>query len=306
MARASPQVLFAGLGSMGYPLAGFLNRELPQFCSRPLAVWNRTAATAQRHATEFGTLAASTEDLLAGRPPVDVVISCVAESKDVAEIVSQFGPSLQRGGLWIDCTSGVPEQSRAIAQKLAERGVSYVDAPVSGGPRGAEKGEVAVMVGGEDETVERAMPFLKAFGGKGVTHVGGIGAGNTVKSVNNMLNSMHLLLATESAALLKRAHVDPKIAMEVIGRSSGMSMQIRDRLPQEVLSGRYSYGFGLGLMNKDVQICRAVLDQAALPETALLRQVPPLLHGAVGEHGRDADYTYISKYWQQQLGETLP
>lgn len=303
---AQPRVLFAGLGAMGYPLAGVLNKALPEFCARPLAVWNRTAAAAQRHASEHGTSAASTDDLAAGRHSVDIVISCVSTSTDAREVVEQFAPSMSRGGLWIDCTSGTASDSVKIAEHLAARGISYVDAPVSGGPRGAAQGMVAVMLGGEKQAVEQALPYLETFGGKGITHVGGIGAGNTVKCVNNMLNSMHLLLATEAAALLKRTNVDPGVAVEVLSRSSGMSLQLKDRLPQEVLSGRYGYGFGLALMNKDVQGCQELLKSAGLAEKSLLSQVSPVLTAALEQHGATADYTFISKYWQQHLGQDLP
>jgi 3-hydroxyisobutyrate dehydrogenase len=165
---------------------------------------------------------------------------------------------------------------------------------------------VAVMVGGEAEAVEKARPYLEIFGGKGVTHVGGIGAGNAVKCVNNVLNSMHLLLATEAAAVLTRANVDPQVAVEVMSRSSGMSLQLKERLPQEVLSGRYGYGFALGLMNKDVQIFQGLAESSGLAEKSLLTQASPMLQAAMEQHGPDADYTYISKYWQQQLGQDLP
>ena len=148
--------------------------------------------------------------------------------------------------------------------------------------------------------------YLQAFGGKGITHVGKVGCGHAVKAVNNTLNTLHLLLATESVAILKRAGVEPEKAADVLARSSGMNLQIRDRLPQEVLSGKYSYGFALGLMAKDVRICAALLDAVDITDAALLRQVSPLVHAACEDNGADADYTLVSKYWQEKLETHLP
>lgn len=299
---SGPRVLFVGLGQMGYPIcASLLKHMRAHRPSDSLMVWNRTASKADKFVQEFGQCTATRLP----PPPPDVVISCVSRSSDVETIVAKVAPVMPAGGLWIDCTSGEPAASKAIAETLAAHEVDFVDAPVSGGPTGAAAGQVAVMCGGTENGVARARGYLDAFGGKGIVHVGGVGAGHAVKCVNNALNATHLVLATEGLAALKKAGVDPATAVSVLSNASGSSLQLSTRIPVEVLSGKYGYGFQLDLMRKDVEICQGLLDSVDMPQDAFLRQIKPVIAAAVEQEGPNVDYTRLSAYWQDHVRSTL-
>src|SRR5579862_7728228 len=160
-------ISFLGLGAIGRPMAARIAAA-----DKSLTVWNRTPARAAAFATEHGIRAAATPaDAAKG---ADVVFTCFPTSKDVESIVD--GPTgllagMAKGAVLVDCTSGDPATSQRIAERLAEHGVQYLDAPVSGGVVGAEKGTLTVMVGGDPAALERAMPALRHFGQK-IVHCG--------------------------------------------------------------------------------------------------------------------------------------
>ncbi|CAE8641168.1 unnamed protein product, partial [Polarella glacialis] len=160
-------------------------------------------------------------------------------------------PHMARGSCIVSCTSGEPAVTRRLAQSLKERyGIDFLDAPVSGGPKGAAAGTISCMVGADDEAAaQRALPVLRSFTGK-IVRCGPAGSGHAVKAVNNAMNVTHLLLGVEGLLALQRFGVDPAVALEAINSSSGRSLQTEQRIPQEVLTGRFDYGFKLPLMAK--------------------------------------------------------
>ncbi|HEX5579956.1 MAG TPA: NAD(P)-dependent oxidoreductase, partial [Gemmatimonadaceae bacterium] len=222
-------VSFLGLGAIGRPMAAHLAR--PPF---RLAVWNRTAERAASFAAETGARQAATPaDAARGAA---VVVTCLPTSREVEALLD--GPDgllagLQRGAVLVDCTSGDPAGSRRIAARLAEHGVAFVDAPVSGGTSGAAAGTLTVMVGGAEDDLERVRPVLEAFG-KRIVHCGPVGAGHAVKAVNNALLAINLWSAAEGLAALGRAGVDPGLALEVINGSSGRSNATENLFPERV------------------------------------------------------------------------
>ena len=156
---------------------------------------------------------------------VDVVITCLPTSREVEGLLD--GPDgllagLRPGTLFLDCTSGDPATSRRIAARLAERGVAFADAPVSGGTNGAEAGTLTMMVGADAGTFARARPVLEAFGSR-IEHVGPVGAGHAMKAVNNALLAVNILAVGEGLAALVKAGVAPGVAVEVLNASSGRS-----------------------------------------------------------------------------------
>jgi 3-hydroxyisobutyrate dehydrogenase len=220
------QVGFIGLGAMGRPMAANLARHLPT------SVWNRTAAVATDHAATHGTLAvADVLDLAV----VDVVASCLPTDAEVAAIAAELGPALRPGTVWLDHTSGAPAGSRAVAEALAAFDVGYLDAPVSGGTDGAERGALTVMVGGDERTLERVGPVLDAVAAR-VVHVGAVGAGMAVKAVNNALLAASLWAAAEGLVALQAAGVDASRALEVIAASSGRSFATEVLIPDRVVT----------------------------------------------------------------------
>jgi 3-hydroxyisobutyrate dehydrogenase len=273
---------FLGLGAIGAPMAARLARR------GPLTVWNRTAARAAEFvARHGGGAAASAREAAAA----DVVITCLSTSADVAGLLE--GPDgilagLRSGALFLDCTSGDPATSRAIAARLAERGVAFADAPVSGGTNGAEAGTLTVMVGGSAETFARARPVLAAFGAR-IEHVGPVGAGDALKAVNNSLLAVNILAVAEGLAALVKAGVAPRTALDVVNASSGRSFVSEVLVPERVLTGAWPRTFRLALLDKDVAIATGLLGQNGVPGP-VLELTSALLRAARAELGEAADY----------------
>ncbi|MES2525363.1 MAG: NAD(P)-dependent oxidoreductase, partial [Gemmatimonadota bacterium] len=214
-----PRIAFLGLGAIGTPMARHLVR--PEF---DLVVWNRTAgratdfAAAQPGARVAATPAAAAADR-------DIVITCLPVSADVEGLLD--GPDgllagLRAGATLVDCTSGDPATSRRMAARLAERGIAFLDAPVSGGVTGAEQGKLTVMVGGDGAVLERVRPVLDCFGAR-VVHCGAVGTGDALKAVNNALLAMHIWGTAEGLVALEKAGVRSDVALDVINASSGRS-----------------------------------------------------------------------------------
>ncbi|HXE61544.1 MAG TPA: NAD(P)-dependent oxidoreductase, partial [Gemmatimonadaceae bacterium] len=174
------QIAFLGLGAIGAPMARHLAE--PPF---ELAVWNRTRARADEFArTTKARVAATPADAARG---AQFVVTCLPTSREVDAILDGADgllAGMAKGSMLIDSTSGDPATSRRIAQRLGERGIAFIDAPVSGGTIGAERGTLTVMCGGDAAAFERAKPVIDAFGEK-LVHCGPVGAGHALKSVNN-------------------------------------------------------------------------------------------------------------------------
>ena len=286
---------FVGLGAMGYPMAAHLARR------GPLTVWNRTATRAAAFAAETGARIAPTPRALAA--DVDVVITCLPSSREVETLLD--GPDgllagLRAGGLLIDCTSGDPASSRRIAGRMAERGVAFADAPVSGGTNGAVAAALSVMVGADTATFARAQPILAAFG-KRIEHVGPVGAGDALKAVNNALLAVNILALGEGLAALVKAGVAPRTAVDVINASSGRSFVSEVLVPERVLTGAWPRTFRLALLDKDVAIARMLLAETGVA-APLLEQVGVRLGAARAELGEAADYLDPIRLNERQAG----
>src|SRR5690349_14842997 len=268
---------FLGLGAIGTPMAARLAAR------GPLTVWNRTRARAAEFAQRHGArLAQSPREAAAA----DVVVTCLGTSADVLGLLD--GPDgllagLRSGGLLIDCTSGDPATSRAIAARLAERGVAFADAPVSGGPSGAEAGALTVMVGASAEAFARARPVLAAFGRR-IEHVGPVGAGDALKAVNNALLAVNILAVGEGLAALVKAGVVPRLALDVVNASSGRSFVSEVLVPERVLTGAWPRTFRLALLEKDVGIATGLLAETGV-DGPLLEQTRALLRAALAALG---------------------
>ena len=274
---------FIGLGAMGVPMAAQLTRALPAL------VWNRTPGKAEAHAAEYGSRAASLEDLAGA----DFIFSCLPTSAEVDIYIDQLLPGLRPGAVWIDCTSGRPAAAREQAARLAAAGVGFLDAPVSGGPAGARAGTLAVMVGGEQATFDRALPLLNTFGGT-VLRVGPAGSGFAVKAVNNVLMGLHLLSVAEGLASLKKQGVDLAPALTVLNAGSGASFSSHNKVAQQVFPRSFAPMFKLGLLAKDAGIALENVQevQGSAPLIALTAM---LLRAAQASVGSDVDHTEAVK-----------
>jgi 3-hydroxyisobutyrate dehydrogenase len=286
---------FVGLGAMGAPMAAHLAH------GGTLTVWNRTRARAREFAARHGAAVAETPREVADA--ADVVVTCLPTSREVEAVLE--GPEgieagLRSGALLIDCTSGDPSASRRIATRLAGRGVAFADAPVSGGTNGAEAGTLTVMVGGDRETFERARPIVAAFGST-IEHLGPVGAGHTMKAANQALLAVNILAVGEALALVVKAGVPARAAVEVLNASSGRSFVSEALVPERVLTGRWPRTFRLALLDKDAAIAGEVLQEAGV-EGPILKLAAQLCHRARIRLGEEADYLEAIKLVEQQAG----
>ena len=280
---------FLGLGAMGTHMARHL-RKLG-----PTLVWNRTAAVAEAHALHHGTTALARLEQAAD---ADAVFTCLPTSRQVEWCVDKLLDAGMRDTLWIDCTSGAPPASKAIAARLEAAGCAFVDAPLSGGPAGAEQGALTVMVGGTSEDFGRAQPLLDTFAAK-LVHVGPVGAGHTLKALNNLLASAQLLLGAEALLALKKAGVEPSVALEVLNASSGGSFATQRLIPGAVLPRHFGWGFKLPLMTKDCKIARELLSPEAAP---LLAAAAHAMEDAQRELGDERDFTEAVRVAERRAG----
>ena len=285
-----PTVAFLGLGAIGRPMAARL-AAAPDIS---LAVWNRTAERARTFAAATGARHAATPaDAARG---VDVAITCFPVSADVDAVLDGAEgllAGLPRGALLVDCTSGDPATSRRIAARLAERGIGFLDAPVSGGTIGAEQGTLTVMVGGDAALLERARPVLETFGAK-IVHCGAVGAGDALKSVNNALLAIHVWSTAEGLAALMKAGVSADVALDVINASSGRSNASMNLFPERVLTRAFPRTFRLALLDKDVGIAAAVAREQHVP-APLLQLAADLFRVAHNALGEEADHVEAAK-----------
>jgi 3-hydroxyisobutyrate dehydrogenase len=286
---------FLGLGAIGAPMATRLAR------GAPLTVWNRTRERAQALARAHGAQWAATPRAAAER--AEVVVTCLPTSREVEALLE--GPEgllagLSRGSLLIDCTSGDPAGSRRIAARLAERGVAFADAPVSGGTKGAEEGSLTIMVGAEPPVFERAHPFLALMGSR-IVRVGPVGAGDALKAVNNALLALNILALGEGLTALVKAGVPPRTALEVINVSSGRSFVSDTLVPERVLTGAWPRTFRLALLEKDVAIARELLRESGVP--APVTDLAGELFGRAREAlGEEADHLEAIRLIERQAG----
>jgi 3-hydroxyisobutyrate dehydrogenase len=292
----SVNLAFLGLGAIGTPMARHL--AIPGFS---LAVWNRTPAKAVAFAAAHTARAASTPaDAARGAA---FVVTCLPTSREVEALLD--GPDgllagLASGALLIDCTSGDPATSQRIAARCAERGIGFIDAPVSGGVVGAENGKLTIMVGGDAALLERAMPVLKAMGEK-IVHCGAVGAGDALKAVNNALLAVHIWSAAEGLLALSRAGVKPAVALDVINASSGRSNSSMNLFPERVLTRAFPRTFRLALLDKDVMIAAQVARDEKVP-SPLIQLTAELFRAAHGALGEEADHVEAVKYLEQMAG----
>lgn len=292
------RVAFLGLGAIGAPMAHHLARAPFE-----LAVWNRTTAKAEAFAVAHPgvRVAASPADAGMG---AEVVVTCLPTSHEVEALLDAgLLAALAPGALHVDCTSGDPETSRRIAARLAERGVGFVDAPVSGGVAGAERGALTIMVGGDAATLDRARPVLAAFGEK-IVHAGPLGAGAALKAVNNALLAVHIWSAAEGLAALEKAGVRADVALDVINASSGRSNASMNLFPERVLTRAFPRTFRLALLDKDLGIA-ADLARAVRVPSPMMQLAAELFRLARLELGEEADHVETARVVERWAGTTI-
>ncbi len=275
---------FIGLGAMGFPMARHLASE------HEVIVWNRTREKAERHSREHGTkLAGDIRDCA----NADAVLTMLPTSREVDEVVDLIAPALRKGMLFIDATSGDPNASRQTAARLAELGVDFVDAPVTGAIVGAENATLTIMIGGTSAAFERAKDILR-LNGKTIIHVGEAGAGHAIKALTNSIMGATVWITAECMLVAKQYGIDMKTAFAVTNAGSGRSNASENLLPTRLVEGKWPLVFKLALHDKDIRIATSIAHQqhASTPMLALTSQ---LFTGALHELGDQADYIEVAK-----------
>lgn len=288
---------FYGLGTMGKRLAAHMKTFSKQQGGSVL-VASRNATKAQALSEEIG--AGFRPDMNSLAADCDVLALCLSTSKDVESVLKDA--PLKSGSLVIDVTSGEPGLTKDLGDLLASKGVRMVDAPVSGGPQGAESGTCVTMLGGADQDMDQAEPVVSSWSSK-VVRCGPLGSGDAVKAVNNVMNAAHVLIAVEGCLALQKYGVEPSVALDVINSSSGMSLQSQ-RLPKHVVSRNFDFGFQLALMRKDCGIA-ADLVESLTPTSTLIPEVYRLMLAAEQQVGGEVDYTQIAKLLEKRTGGEL-
>ncbi len=285
-------VAFIGLGAMGYRMAAHLPKHFDT-----VFVWNRNFAKAQQHAVDFGTQAVE----LAQAVQADIIFSCLPTSQDVESLIDTV--QIKSGSIWIDCTSGVPEAAKRIAQKLKAQNIDFLDAPVSGQTIGAENATLTFMVGGDVNAFERASSAMAAVG-KLIQHVGDSWAGFAVKAINNMLLAVNLCSVAEGFSTLKAHGVNLNAALDCINASSGKSLVTENIFPQRVLSREFPLTFALPLLAKDTGIALDLVHQAKLP-APVLALTQSLIQAANLSAEPNSDFSAAIKMYENWTKITL-
>jgi 3-hydroxyisobutyrate dehydrogenase len=249
---------FIGLGIMGSGMARNLLRA-----GFDLTVWNRTASRADG-ILESGAVWADSPADLAARS--DVIILCVSDTPDVEAVLFGEGgviEGVREGALVVDCSTISPIQTQRFAQTLAQKGVHMLDAPVSGGSEGAAQGSLSIMVGGGADQVERAMPALQAMG-TNITHVGGNGAGQMVKLVNQILVVNGMLALGEAFLFAQAGGLDLEKTLAAVEGGAAGSWALSNRGPQ-IIQRDWRPGFMIDLQQKDLRLILEAADALGVP-----------------------------------------
>jgi 3-hydroxyisobutyrate dehydrogenase len=262
----SERLGFAGMGIMGSGMAENLIAR-----GHALTVWNRTREKAT--AIKGASVAASLDELAANS---DILMICVSDSPDVAELVKGHGgllAALRPGHLIVDHSTISPSVTRDLATEVEAKGASWLDAPVSGGAEGARKGTLSTMVGGAASDLDRARPFLEAYSAR-ITHVGPVGSGQLVKLVNQILVVGNQLAVSEALFFARRADLDLHATLDAVKGGAAGSWMLSNRGPQ-MLAGDWRPGFTIDLQQKDLRLVLEAADEVGAPllGTALISQL---------------------------------
>ncbi len=254
----SESIGFIGLGIMGQGMA----RNLMQ-AGFGLCVWNRTSSRMDELVAAGASAAGSPAELAS---QCDIIIVCVSDTPDVQAVILGDNGVIHRarsGALVIDTSTISPRATREIAERLAQRELHMLDAPISGGSEGAANGTLSIMVGGESAQVERAMPAFRAMGEK-ITHVGGAGTGQMVKLINQILVVGNALAMCEALLFAQAGGLDLEKALAAVSGGAAGSWMLSMRGPQ-ILKRDWSPGFTIDLQQKDLRLVLAAADELGVP-----------------------------------------
>lgn len=293
MVEPDKSVAFLGLGAMGLPMATRLVERGHQVTVVKHRSPEAVAALERKGAAVVGTPheAAAQADIVITMLPNDAVVeSVLLGSSGVVE-------GARPGTVVVDMSTISPAGAVKVGERLAEAGLAFLDAPVSGGPARAGSGELAIMVGGTEETLATARPVLDTLGAS-IFHVGPTGSGQIIKACNNLVAAACMLADAEALALAKAHGIDPTLAREVILAGSGANWQLDKQIPMTVLQGDYSPRFALALLNKDLGIAGAMASTEGVPSFVgdLVRSA---YEEAQTQYGGNNDFSSVYRLYGQ-------
>ncbi|WP_315736686.1 MULTISPECIES: NAD(P)-dependent oxidoreductase [unclassified Bradyrhizobium] len=293
---APGKILFVGIGNMGWPMAARLLGA-----GFAVAVNDAVPERAADFVHQVGGIEAG--DLAAAAADADVIVTMLPTSKHVADAVGTLRAGLRQGHIVIDMSSGAPAATQAIAADLAPLGVIMLDAPVSGGVPRAVTGELAIMAGGEPAALDRVEPLLRAMGTT-IHRIGGLGSGQAMKALNNLVSAGGFLIGIEALLIGQQFGIDPGLMTDVLNASTGMNNSTQKKFKQFVLSRQFNSGFGLDLMVKDLSIALEVARAAgvAAPFSNLCRELSASAQGMLGP---GQDHTALAKLSEALAGVAL-
>jgi 3-hydroxyisobutyrate dehydrogenase-like beta-hydroxyacid dehydrogenase len=286
-----PRVGVIGLGLMGAPMGANLLKA-----GFPLTVWNRTATKSQKLAAQGASVADSPRDIAS---QVDVLFTIVSDPPALEDVLwGKDGalPALKKGTVLIDSSTVSPALARRISKSCADQSVDFLDAPVTGGTWGAEKGELVFMIGGKKETLDRVEPVLQAIG-KRLFLLGPNGAGQTVKLAMNLILALEVQALAEGLELVTNSGVEPAKLLEVLQSSMGRAPVLDVKAPV-ILKRDFTPSFPLRLMHKDLRLAMELAKENGieLPAGAAAYQAYSVVKAAAKS---DVDYAAIASYWKK-------
>ena len=292
------RVAFLGLGIMGSRMAA--NVAAAGF---ELTVWNRTASKAERFVAEHGAHRATTPAQAAANS--DIVVTMVVDAEQVEQVL--LGPqgvvhTASKGTICVDCSTIGPSAARTVGGALRGNGIRFLDAPVTGSAPRAQDGTLTIMVGGEREDYERALPLLRAMG-KVIVHTGPLGQGQMVKVINNAVSAANAAVVGQALLVAARADVDLDALITVMKAGSGASTML-DLKAGPMREHDYSTLFKLDHMLKDVRLCleEGLAVGAPFPFAALTREI---LVAAAGRGHGDDDFAALIEVLEGEAGFRL-
>ncbi|MBS0641710.1 MAG: NAD(P)-dependent oxidoreductase [Proteobacteria bacterium] len=291
---------FIGAGNMGWPMAACLVKA-----GFPVNINDSRREVANNFVQQVGGFAPDTLRELAQKS--DVVVTMLPTSVIVENVLTggddNVFAGMKPGTIVIDMTSGVPSMTQRLAERVAELGGVLIDAPVSGGVPRAKTGELAIMVGGDGAAIDKAMPVLSAMG-TSVLRTGGVGSGQAMKALNNLVSTGGFLIGIEALLIGQRFGLDPAVMTDVLNAATGMNNSTQKKFKQFVLSRKFNAGFSMGLLAKDLSIALQVARETgtASPLSAVVRE---FIVSAEAKYGPNSDHTEMARLCELLAGSEL-
>lgn len=279
-------VAVIGLGNMGRPMAACLARA-----GYRVVGFDTSAEARDKHAEAGGTVTATAEQVVTDAA---AVITLLPDGKIVRAALDGIKARLAPGTVVIDMSSSAPMGTRALGEELIAAGLAFIDAPVSGGVRRAIDGSLAIMAGGDGNTIDRAEPVLQAMG-KSIFRTGPLGSGHAAKALNNYVSAAGLAAAVEAIAIGGRFGIEAEVLVDVLNASTGRNNSTENKLKQFVIPEKFTSGFSLALMAKDIRTADDLAHQIGV-NAPLADEVADLWDAAMEALGPSADHVEIGRY----------